>query len=102
MGVSKTTRSFTLTGLSPIQDYDVTMSALCVYSGLRTESEKVTHAFTTLPERVRGLQLDHSTPNSIAVKWDYPLVTQNIRFVTTVVVVSRRLWVQSLLFNFRC
>jgi hypothetical protein len=80
MAVPRSTHSFTLFGLSSNQDYDVTISALCVYAGLRTESEKVTTTLTTLPERVRNLQLDHSTPSSITVKWDSALAAQNIRF----------------------
>ena len=79
MAVPRTTHSFTLTGLSSMLDYDVTISALCVYSGLRSEGEKVSFQLTTLPERVRTLQLEHASTNAITVKWDYPLVSQNIR-----------------------
>ena len=79
MAVPRTTRSFALQGLTPNQDYDVTMSALCVYGSLRTEGEKVRLGLTTLPDRVRNLHMEHSSPNSISVKWDAPLITQGVR-----------------------
>jgi hypothetical protein len=49
MAVPRNCNCFTLIGLLANQDYDIHISALCFYAGIKTESEKVSLPVTTLP-----------------------------------------------------
>ena len=75
VALSKTKNSFNFVSMEPATDYDVSVVSLCVSKeGFREESDKAKNSFTTLPEPVRNLRMDNSTPNSILVKWDAPSI----------------------------
>ena len=59
--------------LQQAQDYDITVTTLCVRDQITTESEASKISFTTLPESIKNLKLETSTPNSLTVKWDIPI-----------------------------
>jgi len=85
LSVSKSSKSFVILGLNPGQDYDIVLIALCVSDdGKRTESDPEVTSMTTLPEKVRNLRLDNSTPNSITIKWDAPVVSSNYKYRVTI------------------
>ena len=73
VALSKTKTSFQFVSMDSATDYDVSVISLCVSKeGVREESDKAKNSFTTLPEPVKNLRMENSTPNSILVKWDAP------------------------------
>lgn len=85
LSVSRSSKSFIILGLSPGQDYDIVLIALCVSDdGKRTESDPEVTSMTTLPEKVRNLRLDNATPNSLTIKWDAPVVSSNYKYKVTI------------------
>jgi hypothetical protein len=40
----------------------------------------IIYSTTTLPEKIRNLRLDNSTPNSLTIKWDAPVVSSNYKY----------------------
>ena len=75
VALSKTKNSFQFVSMDPATDYDVSVVSLCVSKeGAREESDKAKNSFTTLPEPVKNLRMENSTPNSILVKWDAPSI----------------------------
>ncbi len=85
VAVTKTAKSFNVKGLQQCQDYDIAVTALCMAeNGRRTESEVALVNLTTLPEKVKNLRLDQSTPNSITVKWDTPMIALNLKYKVTI------------------
>ena len=69
--LQKTKKSFQLDSMDPATDYDVSVVSLCVSkAGVKEESDRAKTSFTTLPDPVKNLRMEHSTPNSILVKWD--------------------------------
>ena len=70
--------------LQQAQDYDITVTTLCVRDQITTESEESKISFTTLPESIKNLKLESSTPNSLTVKWDIPIVTNGIKYVLAI------------------
>ena len=76
----KNVKSHTFMELLPCQDYDIAVIACCMSSNRRTESEVTWVSFTTKPEPVRNLRLENSSPNSLTVAWDAPLVSSNLKY----------------------
>ena len=52
--------------------------------GKRTESEPSTISIITLPEKVRNLKLDSSTPTSLTIKWDAPVVSTSHKYKVSI------------------
>ncbi len=81
VAVTKNAKSFLVRGLQPCQDYDIAVTSLAVAdSTRRTESEEALISTTTVLEKVKNLKFEHSTPNSIAVKWDSAKVIHNLKY----------------------
>ena len=82
VAVPKTLKLFNVRQMQQCQDYTVSVSALCMAdeNSQRTESECSTVNLTTIPEKVKNLKLENSTPNSLSINWDTPLVGQNLRY----------------------
>lgn len=85
VAVPKTAKQFTILGLTPGQDFDVSITSLCVAEeGRRTESAKSILNVTTELEKVRNFALESAKTNSLSLKWDPPVVTaQNLKFKLT-------------------
>lgn len=79
-------KQFQIMGLMPACDYEINITSLCQSSdGKRTESEPfVLGNVATQPEKVRNLRLDNSTPTSIAIKWDAPVVSTNYKYKVSI------------------
>lgn len=85
LAVSKNVKSFPIQGLSPGCDYDIAFIALCqAEDGKRTESEPSTISIITLPEKVRNLRMSDSTPTSITIKWDAPIVSTSHKYKVSI------------------
>ena len=80
----KTAKSHTFDDLMPCQDYDIAVIACCMGNNRRTLSEVTWVSFTTLPEPVRNLRVENSSPNSLTITWDAPLVSSNLKYKITI------------------
>lgn len=87
VAVPKSAKTFNVYGMSPSSDYDVSITALCVYQDRRTQGDPTTIPVTTLADPVKNLRMENSTPNSIFVKWDAPtgvMNPQNAKYKITI------------------
>ena len=88
----KNNTSYQIRGLSAGKPYDIFLSTLCVakreeYGGdesRKTESVPVKVDIVTLLEKVRNLQYESSTPDSLTVKWDPETISPNMQYRITV------------------
>ena len=62
--------TFLMTALSPGSRYTATITCVCVFETLKTESEEQSLRFSTLPEPPTNLVLDTRSTNNFTVKWD--------------------------------
>ena len=84
VAVLKSAKTFLIRNLQQCTDYDVDVTAVCIKNSMRTESEPLSVKFTTLPETIRNLKMEHATPNSITVKWDIPVVTSGVKYILAI------------------
>ena len=86
LAVSKLTKKFKVTGLAPGLDYDVTVTSLSAFEGLRAESEPSNDIVTTLPESPKNVRLDNATLNSLSVRWDsiLPNAGQRLKYIVKI------------------
>eukprot|EP00094_Tigriopus_californicus_P000663 TCALIF_00641-PA protein Name:"Similar to COL7A1 Collagen alpha-1(VII) chain (Homo sapiens)" AED:0.27 eAED:0.30 QI:0/0/0/0.33/1/1/3/0/786 len=77
VAVPKLAKSFHVMGMAASSDYDVSVTALCVYKTKKTQGDPSTVTLTTMAETVKNVRMETATPNSIVVKWDPPLGAMN-------------------------
>ena len=74
--VGKATQTFVLTDLLPLMTYEITLASICsIKCGAEqeertTESQPITHIFTTLMEPARNIRIEGFKDDSFTVKWD--------------------------------
>ena len=87
----KSNTSYQIRGLSAGKQYDIFLSTLCVakreeYGGdetRKTESVPAIVDVITQLEKVRNLQFESSTPDSLTVKWDPETISPNMQYKIT-------------------
>lgn len=86
LAVTKYVKQFSIVGLIPASDYEIDIISLCMAEdGKRTESEPFTLSnVATKPEKVRNLKLDSSTPTSLTIKWDAPVVSTSYKYKVSI------------------
>lgn len=77
VAVPKLAKSFHVMGMAASSDYDISVTALCVYKTKKTQGDPSTVTVTTMAEMVKNVRMENATPNSIVVKWDPPLGAMN-------------------------
>lgn len=86
IAVMKTSTKYEVKGLSPGKDYVIFISSLCAekIENRKTESIPVEVSVTTGLEKIRNLQLDTATTDSLTVKWDPETVSPNLAYKVTI------------------
>ena len=62
--------SYLLAGLFPATQYSLTLTAVCVFETLQSESETEVAQFCSLPAPPTNLSLETRAPTSLTVRWD--------------------------------
>ena len=66
----KMINSFPLDGLNPATTFQASVKTVCVFENLRTISDEKCVTFVSLPEAVRRVALESSSPSSLTVSWE--------------------------------
>ena len=83
----KTITRYTIKGLLPGKDYDVRISSLCVAgqgNNIKTESTPSVVDVVTKLEKIRSLDLETATPDSLTIKWDAETISPSLQYRITI------------------
>ena len=87
VSLMKTITRYTIKGLLPGRDYDVRISSLCVAgegNNIKTESTHSIADVVTQLEKVRNLEMDTATPDSLTIKWDAETISPHLQYRITI------------------
>ena len=72
----KAVNSFSIDDITQATAYKVIIKSVCVFESLKTISDEEQLTFCTLPKAPTNLTLENSSPNSLTIKWESPLLAQ--------------------------